>query len=185
MAGLGKARERRPETTVTVEFLQRTRVLSVTATVLLSMWLFGNLYESIVWNPRLIADPRPGLLVGELAAGSPVYYYLPLTPVGVVLAVVLRVRFGAVAPSPVRRSWNAALVLLFVALAVKLVLITQVNPVFRDPAESAQTVREYALWWAGGNGVAVLTVAAALVLLTWWRRPATADPAQEGGSGPT
>ena len=47
---------------------------------LLVMWLFGNLYEQIVWNPQLLADPRPGSLVGVFAAGSPIYYYLPWAP---------------------------------------------------------------------------------------------------------
>jgi F0F1-type ATP synthase membrane subunit c/vacuolar-type H+-ATPase subunit K len=116
------------------------------------MWLFGNLYEQIVWNPQLLADPRPGSLVGVFAAGSPIYYYLPWGPLGVVLAVVTR------APRP-------ALGCLAVSVAMKVLLITQVNPVFRDPAVSREVVHDNAVLWAFGNGVVVLTVAAAILLV--------------------
>ncbi|WP_330276881.1 hypothetical protein OG205_15175 [Lentzea sp. NBC_00516] len=128
---------------------------------LLSMWLFGNLYEQIVWNPQLLADPRPGSLVGVFAAGSPLYYYLPWGPLGVVLAVVTR------APRP-------ALGCLAVSVAMKILLITQVNPVFRDPAVSRDVVHHHAVLWAFGNGVVVLAVAAAILLVQRaQRRPAS------------
>ncbi|MDX8147883.1 hypothetical protein SK854_37625 [Lentzea sp. BCCO 10_0061] len=119
---------------------------------LLSMWLFGNLYEQIVWNPQLLADPRPGSLVGVFAAGSPIYYYLPWGPLGVILAVVTR------APRP-------ALACLAVSVAMKILLITQVNPVFRDPAVSRDVVHDHAVLWAFGNGLVVLAVAAAILLI--------------------
>jgi F0F1-type ATP synthase membrane subunit c/vacuolar-type H+-ATPase subunit K len=156
---------------VTVEFLTRTRRWSVAATVLLCLWLFGNLYEEVVWIPQLIADPRPGTLVGALALGSPVYYYLPWAPVSLVLTVVLRVRFGPAAPPRVRRAWTAAIAALVVAVLGKIGLITLVNPVFRDPAAAPEVVHDRAVLWAVGNGVVLVAVAIALVLLTAWRRP--------------
>ncbi|MEV6239058.1 hypothetical protein [Lentzea sp. NPDC051838] len=119
---------------------------------LLSMWFFGNLYEQVVWNPQLLADPRPGSLVGVFAAGSPVYYYLPWGPLAVVLAVVTR------APRP-------ALACLALSVAMKILLVTQVNPVFRDPAATRETVHTHAVLWAFGNGVVVIAVAAAILLV--------------------
>lgn len=116
------------------------------------MWLFGNLYEQVVWNPQLLADPRPGSLVGVFAAGSPVFYYLPWAPIAVVLAVVTR------APRP-------ALGLLAVSVAAKILLITKVNPVFRDPAVPREEVHSHAVLWAFGNGIVVITVAAAILLI--------------------
>ncbi|RDI35153.1 hypothetical protein DFR72_101903 [Lentzea flaviverrucosa] len=116
------------------------------------MWLFGNLYEQVVWNPQLLADPRPGSLVGVFAVGSPVYYYLPWAPLAVVLAVVTR------APRP-------ALGCLAVSVAMKLLLITQVNPVFRDPSVTRDVVHDNAVLWAFGNGVVVIAVAAAILLV--------------------
>ncbi len=135
-------------------------------TALLCMSLFGNLYEQIVWNPQLLADPRPGSVPGVFAAGSAVYYYLPWAPLGIVLAVVMRVRFLTTAPDRVKRAWNVALGCLAVGIAVKLLLITRVNPVFRDPAATRDHVYDTAVLWAFGNGVAVLTFAAAVLLIT-------------------
>lgn len=116
------------------------------------MWLFGNLYEQIVWNPQLLADPRPGSLVGTFAVGSPIYYYLPWGPLGVVLAVATR------APRP-------ALACLAVSVALKVLLITQVNPVFRDPSVSRDVVHDNAVLWAFGNGVVIIAVAAAILTI--------------------
>ncbi|KJK33496.1 hypothetical protein UK23_45820 [Lentzea aerocolonigenes] len=128
---------------------------------LLSMWFFGNLYEQVVWNPQLLADPRPGSLVGVFAAGSPVYYYLPWGPLAVVLAVV------SGAP-----RW--ALSCLALSVAAKILLITQVNPVFRDPAASRDTVHHHAVVWAFGNAVVLVAVAAAILLVQRaQRRPAS------------
>jgi hypothetical protein len=121
------------------------------------MWFFGNLYEQVVWNPQLLADPRPGSLVGVFAAGSPIYYYLPWGPLGVVLAVATR------APWP-------ALGCLAVSVGLKVLLITQVNPVFRDPAVSRDVVHDHAVLWAFGNGIVVVTVAAAILLVQRARR---------------
>ncbi|MFD4669436.1 hypothetical protein ACFWNN_06835 [Lentzea sp. NPDC058450] len=119
---------------------------------LLCMWLFGNLYEQVVWNPQLLADPRPGSLVGVFAAGSPVYYYLPWGPLGVALAFATR------APRP-------ALACLVISVALKVVLITQVNPVFRDPAVTREVVHHNAVLWAFGNAVVVVAMAAAILLI--------------------
>ncbi|WP_112225763.1 hypothetical protein [Lentzea atacamensis] len=132
-------------------------ILSRLVVPLLSMWFFGNLYEQVVWNPQLLADPRPGSLVGVFAAGSPIYYYLPWGPLGVVLAVVTR------APRP-------ALGCLAVSVALKVLLITQVNPVFRDPAVSREVVHGHAVLWAFGNGVVVIAVGAAILLVLRARR---------------
>jgi hypothetical protein len=164
---------------VSPEFLGRTRLLSVSLTALLCMWLFGNLYEELVTNLQLIANPRPGTLVGAFAAGSPVYYYLPWAPFCVVLAVILRLRFGRSAPAQVRRAWNSAIGFIAIAAIAKVILITQVNPVFRDPAVTSEVVYNRAVWWAAGNGIAIIAVAAAVVLLTSCRRPPAVSDALE------
>ncbi len=140
-------------------------IFSRLVTALLSMWFFGNLYEQVVWNPQLLADPRPGSLVGAFAAGSPVYYYLPWAPLALVLAVVARVRLPRTSPARARRTWNAALGCLAASVAAKVLLITRVNPVFRDPAVSRDVVHDNAVVWAFGNGFVVLAVAAALLLI--------------------
>lgn len=150
--------------------LEATRPLSTVAAVFLALQLFGNLYEEVVTNAATIADPRVGSSVGELAPGSPLFYYLPWAPLGVVLVAVLAVRLGRLgAPTWVARRVQGALAALAVAVAAKVVLITTINPRFRDPSTPVEAVRESAIVWAFGNGAAVLAVAAALVLLLSWR----------------
>ena len=150
--------------------LQTTRPLSTTAAAFLAVQLFGNLYEEVVGNPATIAAPHVGALVGELAPGSPLYYYLPWAPLGVVLTAILAVRLSRLtAPTWVRRRMQRALAALIIAIAAKTALITTINPRFRDPNSTTEAVREWAITWAFGNGITILAVAAALALLLSWR----------------
>ncbi len=151
--------------------LSATRPLSTTAGVFLAVQLFGNLYEVVVTNTANITNPQVGGLVGELAPGSPLYYYyLPWAPLGVVLVAILAARLSRLsAPSWVVRRVQGALAALVVAAAAKVVLITTINPRFRDPSTTVESVRESAITWAFGNGIAILAVATALALLLSWR----------------
>ena len=63
------------------------------------MWLFGNLYEQVVWNPQLLPDPRPGSLVGVFAAGSPVIHYLPWAPNAVAILLIQRAQRSPASPA--------------------------------------------------------------------------------------
>ena len=150
--------------------LQTTRPLSTTAAAFLAVQLFGNLSEEIVGNTATIADPQVGALVGALAPGSPLYYYLPWAPLGVALTAILAVRLSRLdAPTWVLRRVRGALAALVIAIAAKIVLITTINPRFRDPNSTVQAIRGWAITWAFGNGIAILAVAAALALLLLWR----------------
>lgn len=165
-----------------VTLLRSTRRLTLAAALCLAVQLFGNLYEELVSNVAVLARPRPGEAVGALEAGSPVYYYLPWAPLGVILVAVLAQRLSTRgAPGWVVRRLRLALAALAVAVAAKAVLIASVNPRFRDPAEDAGTLRDLATLWAGINGVAILGVAAALTLLLTWR----ARVVDHGPGGPT
>ena len=159
-----------PDLRDALTLLRATRRLCAVAATFLAVQLFGNLYEEIVSNTAGIAHPRVGALVGELAPGSPLYYYLPWAPLGVVLVAVLAVRLPRLgAPAWVTRRVRGALAALAVGVVAKIVLITQVNPRFRDPAGDVETLRAWAVTWALGNGVAIVAVAAALALLLTWR----------------
>jgi hypothetical protein len=153
-----------------LELLQRTRTLSVSATALLAMWLCGNLYEELVSNARLLADPVPGAVPPVFAVGSPVFYYLPWAPLCLITVVMLRIRFAASLPAWVRRRLSTAVTVTLLAVVIKIGLITQLNPFFRDPGLAPDLVRRYAIGWEIGNGLAIAAVATALVLLTSWRR---------------
>ncbi len=153
-----------------VALLRHTRALSTVGAAFLALQLCGNLYEQVVSNPANLTNPQVGGLVPALAPGSPLYYYLPWAPLGVVLVAVLAVRLPRLgAPGWVVRWTRAALGALAVAVAAKVVLITSVNPRFRDPGTGAEEVRGWAVTWAVGNGLAIVAVATALVLLLGWR----------------
>lgn len=155
-------------TTDPLRLIRRTRRLTVAVVLLLSVQLSGNLYEQLVSNVATYADPRPGA-VGELDPGSPLFFYLPWVPLGLLLACVLTVRLHRLAPAWVARRARWALVALAVAVAAKAVLIREINPELRRDDISLEQVRELAVWWWVGNGVAIVAVAAALTLIVSWR----------------
>lgn len=150
-----------------VSLFRRTRGLTAVAVGLLALQLFGNLYEEVVTNPAVIADPLPGRSVDELAPGSPLYYYMPWVAVGVAVVVALFVR--------VRRSGQSGSDLMMalggvvVTAAAKVVLITSVNPTFRDPLVAPNDLRATAIVWGIGNGVAILAVGFAIAMILRWR----------------
>jgi len=152
----------------TVALLRETRWITIAAVVLLSFQLYGNLYEEIVSNVHAIAHPVPGQLVGPLEPGSPLYFYLPWVPIGLVLVFVLTWRLRH-APRWISRRLRGACGALLLAVAVKVYLVGWVNPTARDATVSATATRDSAILWAVPNGVAILAVATALVLLVSWR----------------
>lgn len=152
-----------------LHLLRSTRRITIVATVFLLFQLFGNLYEEIVTNAESIARPVPGGLVGELSPGSPLFFYLPWAPLGVVLVMVLAVRLRRTAPAWVARRVFIACGALVIAVAAKAYLIGWVNPVARDATVAPATIRAEAIEWAVVNGIAILAVVTALVLVTSWR----------------
>ncbi len=176
--------------TAAATLLRRTRRLTVVVVVLLSIQLFGNLYEELVTNIHTYADPQPGS-VGALEPGSPLFFYLPWVPIGLVMAVVLVVRLHRHAPRSAALRGRWALACLVVAFAAKQYLISTVNPQFRSATISADDIRSLAVHWGIVNGIAVVAVAVALVLLTSWRAglldeaaTARADVRTDAGSPP-
>ena len=152
-----------------VQLLRSTRRLTVAVVLLLSLQLFGNLYEELVSNVRVIADPGGQTAVGEVDPGSPLFFYLPWVPIGLALAILLTVRLHRLAPGAIARSARWAMASLAVAVIAKAVLIAQVNPRLRRTDLPTDQLRETAVLWAFGNGLAIITVAVALVLLVAWR----------------
>lgn len=94
--------------------LRRTRRLTVVVVLLLSVQLFGNLYEQLVTNVQTYTDPHPGS-IGEVEPGSPLFFYLPWVPIGLVTSVVLVIHLHRLAPRPVARRGRWALASLGVA----------------------------------------------------------------------
>lgn len=151
-----------------LRLLADTRRLTISVVVLLSVQLFGNLYEQLVSNVQTYAAPTTGA-VSELAAGSPLFFYMPWVPIGLVLAVMLTVRLHKAAPGKIARRARSAMGWLAVAVVAKAYLISQVNGEFRRTDISLDEIRSLAVIWGIANGIAIVAVAVALVLLTSWR----------------
>lgn len=149
--------------------LRETRRLSAFASVFLGLQLFGNLYEEIVSNVRMLVAPHPSDQVSALSAGSPMYYYLPWAPLGVVLAVALAFRLSKNAPAWVNHRMHWALGFLLLAVLVKVYLVSTINPHFRDASVAPGLLHALAIKWAVLNGLAIVAVAAALWMILAWR----------------
>jgi branched-subunit amino acid transport protein len=63
------------------------RRLTLTAAIGLAHWLFGNLYEAVVFSPNWVGDSPAQLarLDGFFAVTSPTLYFVPLTMLALVL----------------------------------------------------------------------------------------------------
>jgi hypothetical protein len=145
--------------------VRSTRPLTTAVVALLCLWGFGNLHELNGAVGALVRGPRPGALVGAFEAGIPFYCFVPASPLALVLAVVLAVRTRT---TPVARRAAAAAGLVAVAAGATAVLVTTVNPRFRDPGSGGLT--ELTAAWLAGNGLRIACVAGAVWLLLSWRR---------------
>lgn len=164
------------------DLLHRTWLLTAVTSLAIAHWLFGNLYEQLVSAPTGLVDPAPGALVGPLDLGSPVYYYGPSIPVTLALVWVLAERVRRLAPAArvAVRATRAAALAVGAAAVLKVLLITSVNPGFRDAASTPDDIRAATVLWLVGNGSVVLLLAVALVGVLAWRRPPAAPVATPG-----
>ena len=150
---------------IDVHLLRSTRSLTTWVVALLCLWGFGTLYELNGALGALVRGPKPGALVGAFDAGSPCYYFVPASPLALVLSVVLafRTRHTSIAGRTA-----AAAGLVTVAACATAVLVSSVNPQFRDP--QAEGLGTLTLIWLAGNTLRIACVAAAVSLLLSWRR---------------
>jgi hypothetical protein len=140
--------------------------------VLIAWWGFGNLYESIVVMPWLWRLP-PGSLPAEFAPGSPVFYFVPAGVALLALAWTLVIRvYRTPGGTGSRRAVLRTAVLVTIASAGTGILVTVVNPTFRDPMASVASVRSAVLVWEMGNAVRIALAVAAAISLLRWRGPA-------------
>lgn len=161
--------------------LHRTWLLTGFTALALTHWLFGNLYEQLVTAPAGLAAARPGALVGPLDLGSPVFYYGPSIPVTLTLVWILaeRVRRSVPRDRVAVRATRAAALATTAAAALKVLLITSVNPGFRDASATPADVRADTVLWLAGNGCVVLLLATALLGVVAWRRPSRDLPGDD------
>jgi len=152
---------------------RRYRLHADAVLVLIAWWGFGNLYEAIVVMPWLWRLP-PGSLPAEFELGSPVLYFVPagVALLALTWTLVIRVYRG---PGGSRRAVLHAAVLITIAAAGTGILVSTVNPTFRDPMASVASVHTAVLMWETGNAVRLVLAALAAVSLFRWRASAS-DP---------
>jgi hypothetical protein len=155
---------------ITPDLVRSTRTLTTWTVALLCWWGFGNLYELNGAIGALLRGPQPGALVGPFDPGSPFYYFVPASPLALVLAVLLAVRTRS-APREVARRTCTAAVLVAVAAAATAVLVSSVNPQFRTPGGDG--LPALTLVWLAGNTLRIVCVGLACHLLLVWRRVET------------
>jgi hypothetical protein len=92
----------------------RQQGLTLTALIGMAYWLFGNLYEAVVFSPNWVRDsPAQFTRLHEFfSATGPTLYFVPVTQIALVLVWVLwwRNRDGELARD-YRRAGQAAVVL--------------------------------------------------------------------------
>lgn len=151
-------------------------------------WFFGNLYEGLVLAPGWTSVAGGPLEVagGVLAEGSPVRYYIPITPI-TVLVTAAAALVGWRTRSAARRPLLIGLMLTAVSAAVTAYLISQINlDLFFDATTSRDSRESLADRWTLWNYVRLATVGSALAGLTaaWWTCVAEWSSARTG-AGPS
>ena len=148
-------------------------------------WFFGNLYEGLVLAPGWTSVAGGPLEVagGVLAQGSPVRYYIPLTPLTVLVTAAAAV-VGWRTRSAARRTLLIGLTLTTVAAAVTGYIVGQINlDLFFDAATSPDSREALADRWTLWNYVRLATVGSALAALVaaWWTCAAEWFSGRTGG----
>jgi len=148
-------------------------------------WFFGNLYEGLVLAPGWTSVAGGPLEVagGVLAQGSPVRYYIPLTPLTVLVTAAAAV-VGWRTRSAARRTLLIGLTLTTVAAAVTGYIVGQINlDLFFDAATSPDSREALADRWTLWNYVRLATVGSALAALiaAWWMCAAEWFSGRTGG----
>ncbi|GAA3388513.1 hypothetical protein [Cryptosporangium minutisporangium] len=132
-------------------------------------WFFGNLYEAIVLAPgwRSMADEPLSVGGGVLAPGSPVRYYVPITPLTVLVTVSAGIA-GWRTPDGPHPALGLGVALSLISAAVTGYIVARVNlPLFFVADTPAEQKVMLARRWARLNYIRLTTLGATGTLLVW------------------
>jgi hypothetical protein len=94
-------------------------------------WFFGNLYEAVVFSPNILfASSKVAILenVRKLFHFSaPYYYFLPWSPVSILLVIILYVKIHRDGTSMLKKWVRAAMLLAIATGGLTYVIITKYN----------------------------------------------------------
>jgi hypothetical protein len=162
----------------------RQKWLTLLAVLGLSWWFFGNLYEAFVISPNWVVDAPAQLerLHGFFVRTSPTAYFVPVTPLAMLLAWALT--FTNRRPEA-RRAYRIASVIGAAAMAVNALIVgTLITRLFGDAYRSFGEELSVLAWtWNGLNVVRmVLTASTAAFLFSAFRALDRADAARGASS---
>jgi hypothetical protein len=144
----------------------RQKALTLTTVVGLAYWLFGNLYEAVVFSPNWVVDSPAQLtrLNEFFVVTSPTLYFVPLALAALALVFVAAWLnpVGELAPLYRRARLLAVLDVALNAVIIPFVITRMVGPGYREHLADATAL---AWWWNGLNLVRIALTAGTAALL--------------------
>jgi hypothetical protein len=149
----------------------RQRTLTLVTVVGLAYWLFGNLYEAVVFSPNWVLDSPAQLtrLNEFFVVTSPTLYFVPLALAALALVFVVAWLnpVAELAPHYRRARLLAVAEVALNAVIIPFVITKMIGPGYRDHLADATTL---AWWWTGLNLARIaLAAAMAAVLFSAFR----------------
>jgi hypothetical protein len=124
------------------------RNLTLVAVIGMAYWMFGNLYEAVVFSPNWVRDsPAQFVRLNEFfSVTGPTLYFIPVTAIAIVLVWVLwwRNRDGELA-GDYRRAGQTAVVLAALTVYIVAALIPQMFGA--DPPTDPASLQSAAWQW--------------------------------------
>jgi hypothetical protein len=94
----------------------------------IALWFFGNLYEAVVIAPNMLKDSARKVQDWQdfFAVTNPVFFYIPIAPIAVVIMIVLFLKTGSEQPI-LKGHLKLATLFGVPAFALGMYMITQIN----------------------------------------------------------
>jgi hypothetical protein len=128
-------------------------------------WFVGNLYESVVDMPQLLADAQPQRRPGLMSPGSPLRYYAPVAPLTLVATTAALIdswRSGGDRPMIAAAAANTVAAVGLTGYLVRTVNLSLLaGAVPTDSADRHRMLKN----WHRANGIRLAAVAGAWLTL--------------------
>lgn len=131
----------------------------------IALWFFGNLYEGVVIAPNMLKDSAQKMKDWQdfFTITNPVFFYIPIAPIAVVLIVILHFRTSKDEPV-LKKHLKRATIFGLSAFGLGIFIITQINfkLFFGEIEKYAADAYRLSVLWNTLNAVRVVLVAITL-----------------------
>jgi hypothetical protein len=131
----------------------------------IALWFFGNLYEAVVIAPNMLKDSARKVQDWQafFSATNPVFFYIPIAPMAVVVMIVLYFKTSKV-QSILKRHLRLATLFGVPAFALGVLMITQINLklFFGEAGKYAAEAHRLAVLWNMLNVVRIALLSVTL-----------------------